>query len=261
MKLAASLVLSLSITPGLFAQEKAAEVKQEVKVQKYQSKNDKPFDLKKAMKDGWTVMFDGKTMKGWKANENKASWKVVDGTLRCQGNRSHLFYVGKDGKASFRDFEFRCQVKTQKNSNAGIYFHTKYQPTGWPKYGYECQVNITHGDPKKTSSLYAVKNVDARMLKGLIKDNEWYWQTIIVQGNKITLKVNDKVLVQFEEEKDRKAASKDFERRLAKGTFALQAHDPKSIVQFRNLIVRPLKPGQVVPQAGTKVDAVKELKK
>ncbi|MFK7820571.1 MAG: DUF1080 domain-containing protein [Planctomycetaceae bacterium] len=202
---------------------------------------DAKVDLAKMAKEGWTIMFDGKTMKGWKANENKESWKVADGTLRCQGKRSHLFYVGKDGKAAFKNFEFRCQVKTQKNANAGIYFHTKYQPNGWPKYGYECQVNISQGDPKKTSSLYAVKNVSADQLKGLIKDDQWYWQTIIVKDNKITLKVNGKTMVEYEEEKDRKAFSNDFERRLGKGTFALQAHDPGSIVQFRNMMVKPLK--------------------
>lgn len=248
------------VTPGLFAQERKAELKQEEKpkVEKYEKKKQKPFDLKQAAKEGWTVMFDGKTMKGWKANENKASWKVVDGTLRCQGERSHLFYVGKDGKASFRDFEFRCQVKTQKSANAGIYFHTKYQPTGWPKYGYECQVNISQRDPKKTSSLYAVKNVTAKQLKGLIKDNEWYWQTIIVKGRKITLKVNNKVMVQFQEEKNRKAAAPQFERRLDKGTFALQAHDPGSIVQFRNMIVRPLKPGKMQKKPELKKTKVEE---
>ena len=186
------------------------------------------------------ILFDGKSMDGWKANENTDSWKLVDGTLRCEGPRSHLFYVGKDGKASFRNFEFRCQVKTQKGANSGIYFHTRYQPTGWPKYGYECQVNISQRDPKKTSSLYAVKNVGADDLKGLVQDGEWYWQTIIVKDKKIVLKVNDKVMVEFEEEPNRAAAAKDFERRLGEGTFALQAHDPGSVVQFRNIMVRRL---------------------
>ena len=205
------------------------------------TKAEQKVDLEKLAKEGWTIMFDGKSMKGWKINENKPSWKIEDGALRCQGDRSHLFYMGKDGKAEFKNFEFRCQVRTQKGANGGIYFHTKFQPNGWPKYGYECQVNITQRDPKKSSSLYAVKNVSADQLKGLIKDNEWYWQTIVVKDNKITLKINGKTMVEFEEEKDRKAFSKDFERRLGKGTIALQAHDPGSIVHFRNLMIRPLK--------------------
>ncbi len=206
-----------------------------------QKKNEK-VDLKKMAREGWTVLFDGKTMKGWKANENKETWKLVDGTLQCKGKRSHLFYVGKSDKpVEYRDFELRAQVKTTKGSNSGIYFHTKYQPKGWPKFGYECQVNITQGDPKKTSSLYAVKNVNADQLKGVIKDGEWYWQTVVVKGRKVTLKVNGKTMVEFTEEEGRKAFSKDFERRLGKGTFALQGHDPKSVVQFRNIMVKPLK--------------------
>ncbi|TWU03287.1 hypothetical protein Pla100_02050 [Neorhodopirellula pilleata] len=63
---------------------------------------------------------------------------------------------------------------TTPGSNAGIYFHTKYQDEGWPKQGYECQVNITHHDPKKTSSLYGVVNVDD---PGLV-DNVWCTQEI-----------------------------------------------------------------------------------
>ena len=206
-----------------------------------QKKADQKIDFKKLAREGWVNMFDGKTMKGWKVNEAPESWKVVDGTLRCQGKRSHLFFVGKDGKAAFKNFEFRCQVKTQKGANAGIYFHTKFQPTGWPKYGYECQVNITQQDTKKTSSLYGVKNVSADDLKGLIKDDEWYWQTIVVKDNHITLKVNDKTMVEFDEEKDRKAFSGSFERRLGTGTIAFQAHDPGSVAQFRNIMIRELK--------------------
>ena len=36
-----------------------------------------------------------------------------------------------------------------------IFFHTRYQDEGWPKYGYEAQVNNTYApDPKKSGSLY-----------------------------------------------------------------------------------------------------------
>src|SRR5262245_48639572 len=31
--------------------------------------------------NGWTVLFDGKNMDGWKASEHKDSWKFVDGAL------------------------------------------------------------------------------------------------------------------------------------------------------------------------------------
>jgi hypothetical protein len=184
--------------------------------------------------DGWVSLFDGKSMKGWKANENKETWKFEKGNLVCEGPRSHLFYVGSD--KPFVNFEFKAEVMTTPGSNAGIYFHTRYQKDGWPKYGYEAQVNITHGDPKKTGSLYGVVNVS----NPPAKDNEWWTQHIIVKGKHIQIKINDKTVVDYTEPENKKATSDQFERRLASGTFALQGHDPKSKVYFRNIRVKRL---------------------
>lgn len=189
---------------------------------------------KKNGKDGWVTIFDGKTFKGWKASENSDSWKIEDGAFVCHGPRSHLFYTG--AKEPFVNFEFKAEVMTTPGSNAGIYFHTRYQQDGWPKYGYEAQVNITHGDPKKTGSLYGVVDVSDPPAK----DNEWWTQHIIVQGKRIIIKINDTVVVDYTEPKDKKPASDGFERLLNKGTFAFQAHDPKSKVYFRNVQVKRL---------------------
>ncbi|MCA9051638.1 MAG: DUF1080 domain-containing protein [Planctomycetaceae bacterium] len=187
---------------------------------------------------GWKTLFDGESFAGWKKTENMDSWKIVDGTLQCSGDRSHLFYVGED--RPFKNFEFECEVRTTPGSNAGIYFHTRLQEEGWPKYGYECQVNVTHKDPKKSGSLYAVVSVSEDDLKGVISDNEWYKTYIRVEGSHILIRVNDKVTVDYTEEENKPAFSDDFERRLGEGTFALQAHDPKSVVSFRNIRVRRL---------------------
>ncbi len=184
---------------------------------------------------GFVSLFDGESMQGWKlAEENQESWKVEDGMLVCEGERCHLFYDGE--LAPLKNFHFIAEVKTTPGSNAGIYFHTKYQPKDWPKHGFECQVNVTHKDPKKSSSLYGVVNVDDPGLQ----DNEWYTQEIIVKDRHVLLKVNGKTLVDYTEPKDQNPASKQFERRLGEGTFALQAHDPKSKVYFRNIRVKPL---------------------
>ncbi len=179
-------------------------------------------------------LFDGKSTDGWKINENPKSWSIVDGCIVCQGERSHIFYVGD--KKPFKNFHFKADVKTMPNSNAGIYFHTEFQEEGWPKKGFECQVNNSYkGDPRRTSSLYSVKDV----LEPAAKDNEWYTQEIIVQGKQVTLKVNGKTLVEYTEPNDQEAG-KDFERKLGEGTFALQAHDPGSKVYFKNLMVKRL---------------------
>ena len=180
-------------------------------------------------------LFDGKSLDGWKvAEENPQSWSVSDGCLVCEGPRCHLFYEGE--LTPFKNFHFIAEVMTTPGSNAGIYFHTKYQPTDWPKYGFECQVNVSHKDPKKTSSLYSVVNVNDPG----VQDNEWYFQEIIVNGKNVVLKVNGKTLVDYTEPENQQAASVKFERRLGEGTFALQAHDPDSKVYFRNIRVRKL---------------------
>ncbi len=184
--------------------------------------------------DGWVSLFDGKTMEGWKASEHKDSWQVKDGALVCNGERSHLFYVGDE--KPFVNFEFKAEVMTTPGSNAGIYFHTKYQEEGWPKNGYEAQVNVTHKDPKKTGSLYGVVNVSDPPCK----DNEYWTQHIIVQGKHITVKINDQTVVDYTEPEGQEAFSKNFERRLGSGTFAFQAHDPDSTAYFKNIRVKRL---------------------
>ena len=189
----------------------------------------------KTSAEGFVSIFNGENLDGWKVSkENPDSWSVELGKLKCDGPRAHLFYVGP--LAPMDDFHFRCEVKTTPGSNSGIYFHTKYQPEGWPKYGYECQVNVSHKDPKKTSSLYAVENVDDPG----VEDDEWYTQEIIVRDRHIELKVNGKTMVDYTEPEDKESFSDDFERRLGEGTIGLQAHDPDSVVYFRNLEVKPL---------------------
>ncbi len=187
-----------------------------------------------AAEEGWQTLFDGKSLNGWKASENEDSWTVRDGALVCHGPRSHLFYVGDD--KPFVNFEFQAEVMTMPNSNSGIYFHSRFQEEGWPKFGFEAQVNNTYKpDPVRTGSLYHVVNVT----KAPAKDNEWFKYNIRVEGRRVVISINDKVTVDYTEPKVQPAGDK-FTRKLDQGTFALQAHDPKSKVKYRNVIVRRL---------------------
>jgi hypothetical protein len=184
--------------------------------------------------EGFVSIFDGKSFNGWKmATESTNTWKIEDGALVAHGNRCHLFYVG-DPKP-FKDFELKVDTMTEPGSNGGIYFHTKYQEVGWPKYGFETQVNTTHSDWKKTGSLYDIVNVR----EAASKDNEWWTQHIIVKGNHVTVKVNGKTVMEYTEPANQKAGA-DFTRKLDEGTFALQAHDPKSVVRYKNIRVKRL---------------------
>ena len=184
--------------------------------------------------EGFVELFDGTSLTGWKAGENDASWKVVDGMLICRGPRSHLFYMGTDSAkpAEFKNFHLKAEVLTKPKANSGIFFHTRYQQEGWPSQGHEAQVNNTSGDPVRTGSLYnVVKNLEAPA-----KDDEWFTEEVIVEGNRIVIKVNGNAIVDHVED----TAAVEDGRKLSSGTFALQAHDPGSEAHYRSIRVKRL---------------------
>jgi hypothetical protein len=183
---------------------------------------------------GFTPLCDGKTFNSWKtAEESKDTWKIEDGAFVAHGNRCHLFYVGD--QKPFKNFHLKVDVMTATNSNGGIYFHTKYQAEGWPKEGFECQVNNTHSDWIKTGSLYGLVNI----ARSPAQDYKWWTEEIMVQGNKVTVLVDGKRIFEYNEPAGTQAG-KDFTRKLNEGTFALQGHDPKSTVRYRNIRVKRL---------------------
>jgi hypothetical protein len=185
--------------------------------------------------EGWKPLFDGKTLDGWKVGENAATFSVQDGAIVVFGPRAHLYYMGPVENHVFRNFEWKADVMTFPGSNSGMYFHTEYQEGGWPQKGYEVQVNNSHTDPIRTGSLYNIVNV---MNTAPAKDNEWFTQHIIVQGKTVTIKVNGKTTAEYTEPADVTRPADMKGRLISQGTFALQGHDPKSRVHYRNIMVK-----------------------
>jgi hypothetical protein len=136
----------------------------------------------------------------------------------------------------FKNFEFRAQVMTMPGSNSGIFIHTAYQENDWPSKGYEVQVNNSHTDWRRTGSLYAVEDVK----EVFVKDNEWYTEYIKVEGKRITIKINDRTVVDYTEPEGIEKTEGRAEKHLGSGTFALQGHDPNSKVYYKNIQVRLL---------------------
>ena len=195
--------------------------------------------------DGWISMFNGTDLTGWKSNadtedqadQKKNAFSVEDGKLKISNGRVHIFYVGADGKASFKNFEFKAKVMTTPGANSGIYFHTKFEEKGWPSKGYECQVNATHSDRKKTGGLYAVADV---LDNAPNKDNVWCDYSIKVEGKHIVIKIDDKVTTDFTQPDPWMPPAGMPGRALGEGTIALQGHDPKSTTFYKDIFIKPL---------------------
>jgi hypothetical protein len=186
--------------------------------------------------DGWVSLFDGKSLDNWKVGKNAGTFTIENGMIVAHGPVAHLFYNGDVRQHNFKNFEFKADVMTTPGSNSGIYFHTVFQDSSWPKKGYEVQVNNSHTDWRRTGSLYAVQDVK----DVFVKDNEWFTEYFKVEGKHVIVKLNDKTVVDYTEPDNVQRDAGSEGRVLSSGTFALQGHDPNSKVYFKNIMVKAL---------------------
>jgi hypothetical protein len=188
---------------------------------------------------GWISLFDGQSLQGWKAGENEGTFTVKDGAIVAHGPRSHLFYVGPIYYSDFKDFEMKVDVKTERGSNGGVYFHTRFQEQDWPAQGFEVQVNNSYfGDRRRTGSLYKIMDLSDK----LVPDGEWFTLHFIVEGRHVVVNVNGRKVVDWTQPEPPQPPADMPERVLGSGTFALQGHDRRSTVYYKNILVKPLFP-------------------
>jgi hypothetical protein len=181
-------------------------------------------DDKKDDDKGWVQLFNGKDLEGWKTHPaDKAKWEVKDGILVGSGEAGHLF----SQRGDYENFVYRVEAKINDHGNSGQYFRTQYGPS-FPK-GYEAQINSTHRDPVRTGSLYGFGK-EATVRDMLVKPDEWFTQEVTAIGNHIVIKVNGKTTVDFVDKKNT----------YTKGHFALQQHDPGTVVMLRKIEVKEL---------------------
>jgi hypothetical protein len=190
----------------------------------------------------WIPLFDGRTLDGWKANENRSSFRVRDGQIVADGPPAHLFYTGKVRNADFKNFELKADVTARPGAESGIYFHTRFQGRGWPEKGFEVLINNTYPgegtyrERKKTGSLYGIRNV----YKAFVNDNEWFQLHLLVRAKQVQVRLNGTLLVDYVEPDPPVREGDAAGRVLDRGTFALECHDPHSKVFFRNILLKPL---------------------
>ena len=90
---------------------------------------------------------------------------------------------------------------------------------------------------KLTGSLYNIVDIK----ENYAKDNEWYTEYIKVEGKRIIVKINDIVVVDYTEpENPKREPGQEHRLLLDGGTFALQGHDPGSVIFYKDIMVKPL---------------------
>ena len=189
---------------------------------------------------GFKQLFNGKDFTGWKISGDQSTFTIKDGAMVAKGPVAHAFYDGSVNNHDFKNFELMVDVMTFPNSNGGIYFHTEFQEKGFPKKGFEVQVNTTHRDPIKSGSLYHVKDIGEDVINSIVKDNEWFTEHIIVKGNNVVVKLNGKEVVNWTQPADWNGGREGAGRVLDHGTIAFQGHDPNSTVYYKNVRIKPL---------------------
>jgi hypothetical protein len=211
-------------------------------------------------KQGWVLLFDGKTFDGWRqcnGTAMPANWIIEDQAMKVftapdkkpgQGSGGDILYGGK----KFRNFELSVDWKTEKAGNSGIFFNVREVP-GKPIYyaAPEVQVldNVDATDNKIAShlagSLYDMLAADPKTVKPA---GEWNTIVVRVMDGKVTHTQNGVKVVEYElwtpkwDEMVQNSKFKTFPGFLEgiskEGYIGLQDHG--YAIWFRNIKIREL---------------------
>ena len=188
--------------------------------------------------DGYQVIFDGTSTKGWKGPIDE--YEIVDGSLRCKAGKGGTIYYDKE----LSDFVVRLEFKLPPGGNNGLAI--RYPGEGDTAYAGMCELQILDdGAPK-------YKGIDPRQAHGSIYGQvaakrgylrpvgEWNYEEVTVKGPKIKVELNGTVIVDADVStvKEFMANSPHPGKDRTSGYFGFAGHtDP---VEFRNVAIKPL---------------------
>ena len=210
-------------------------------------------------KEGWKLLFDGKTMNGWhnfKSDKIGPAWKVADGAMYLDTSNKKDWQTMGGGdiitQGEYENYEFAVDWKIEACGNSGIIFNVVENPKYdyvW-KTGPEMQVldNTCHPDAKidkhRAGNLYDLiesKTVSVRPA------GEWNQAKIISNKGHLELWLNNVKQVEtemFTPEWEALIKGSKFKNepdfgKARKGHLALQDHGNQ--VWFRNIKIREIR--------------------
>lgn len=213
-------------------------------------------------KNGWKLLFDGKTNNGWKSSRSDSfpakGWIIENGEISVIPNRGVKENKGGDivTREQFSAFDVSFDFKLTDSANSGFKYFV-YTPEGTESIvGLEYQVldDENHPDAKNgiagnrtLASLYDL--IAAQKNKRMVKKvGDWNTARIVVYPDKKVVHfLNGEKVLSFERgsEDFRKLVAgskfKDYKHfgEIAAGPLMIQDHDDK--VFFRNIRIRELK--------------------
>lgn len=211
----------------------------------------------KEQKEGWKLLWDGKTKNGWKSIKGgpvpATGWTIENGTLSIadNNNKSSVGDIITDRK--YKNFELSVDFLYTDGANSGIkYFITEDKSGKTVNIGCEYQIldDLLHPDAKLghdgNRRLGALYDIMPAQIKTPVKAGEWNTARIVVNGNHVTHYLNGKKILEYErgsEQWKEGVARSKFNNRadfgMAKeGYILLQDHGKK--VSFKNIKIKEL---------------------
>ena len=162
---------------------------------------------------GWTSLFDGKTLNGWrgynapteaakKTDTSGTLWKVENGMLTVPPSHAGDTHGRRDiiTTGTYQEFDLRWEWKIAEGGNSGMkYFVLEDQPSA---IGHEYQLidDERHPDAKigphrQTAALYDVFPAHDRPMKPA---GEWNTSEVIVKGKHVTHILNGKTVLEYD---------------------------------------------------------------
>lgn len=181
--------------------------------------------------EGFTPLFDGKTLNGWKGDP--ALWSVEDGAIVGSSEAKKLAHnTFLSTTKSYKNFVLKLEFKLG-NHNSGVQVRSK-QYDDYVVGGYQADI----AQSRYTGILYEERGrgilVDVKPAEVAkhIKPNDWNEYVITCDGPNLKFQLNGFTTVDYTEKSDKGA--KD-------GIIAFQLHQgPAMKVWFRNVRIKEL---------------------